>query len=75
VRFIEVEVLINALKAANKNFEYEIFRELPGGHSFDRQDTKLALTIRLKIYKFIAKYLNPPKPFNNVEEIRAAVYK
>jgi dipeptidyl aminopeptidase/acylaminoacyl peptidase len=75
VRFIEVEVLINALKAANKNFEYEIFQELPGGHSFDRQDTKLALSIRLKIYKFIAGYLDPPKPFNSVEEIRAAVYR
>jgi dipeptidyl aminopeptidase/acylaminoacyl peptidase len=75
VRFIEVQVLIDALKAANKNFEYEIFQELPGGHSFDRQDTKLALSIRLKIYKFIAEYLDPPKPFKSVEEIRAAVYR
>ncbi len=75
VRFIEVEVLLNALKAANKKFEYEIFQELPGGHSFDRQDTKLALTIRLKIYRFIAKYLNPPRQFENVEEIREAIYR
>jgi dipeptidyl aminopeptidase/acylaminoacyl peptidase len=74
VRFIEVEVLINALKAANKDFEYEIFQELPGGHSFDRQDTKLALSIRLKIYKFLAKYLSPPKTFNSAEEIRKAIY-
>ncbi|MCW9066191.1 MAG: prolyl oligopeptidase family serine peptidase [Ignavibacteriaceae bacterium] len=74
VRFIEVEVLINALKAANKDFEYEIFQELPGGHSFDRQDTKLALSIRLKIYKFLAKYLSPPKTFNSTEEIRKAIY-
>jgi len=74
VRFIEVEVLINALKAANKDFEYEIFQELPGGHSFDRQDTKLALSIRLKIYKFLAKYLSPPKTFNSIEEIRKAIY-
>lgn len=75
VRFIEVEVLINALKAANKDFQYEIFQDLPGGHSFDRQDTKLALTIRLKIYKFIAVYLNPPKPFDSIDEIREAVYR
>jgi len=75
VRFVEVEVLINALKAANKDFQYEIFQELPGGHSFDRQDTKLALTIRLKIYKFLAGYLVPPKPFGSVEEIRAVVYR
>jgi dipeptidyl aminopeptidase/acylaminoacyl peptidase len=75
VRFIEVEVLLNALKAANKKFEYEIFKELPGGHSFDRQDTKLALTIRLKIYKFLANYLDPPRQFENVEEIREVIYR
>ena len=74
VRFIEVEVLINALKSANKDFEYEIFQNLPGGHSFDRQDTKLALSIRLKIYKFLSKYLSPPKPFDSIEEIRKAIY-
>jgi len=75
VRFIEVEVLLNALKEADKKFEYEIFNELPGGHSFDRQDTKLALSIRLKIYKFIEKYLNPPRTFNSVEEIRETIYR
>ena len=75
VRFTEVEVLLNALKEADKKFEYEIFNELPGGHSFDRQDTKLALSIRLKIYKFLAKYLNPPKSFNSVDEIREAIYR
>jgi dipeptidyl aminopeptidase/acylaminoacyl peptidase len=75
VRFIEVEVLLIALKAANKEFECEIFEELPGGHSFDRQDTKLALSIRLKIYKFLAGYLNPPKTFESVDEIREAIYR
>ena len=75
VRFIEVEVLLNALKGANKDFQYEIFQELPGGHSFDRQDTKLALSIRLKIYTFLLKYLNPPNSFKNVDEIRDAIYR
>lgn len=75
VRFVEVEVLLNALKEADKKFEYEIFNELPGGHSFDRQDTKLALSIRLKIYKFLAKYLNPPKTFYSIEGIREAIYR
>jgi dipeptidyl aminopeptidase/acylaminoacyl peptidase len=74
VNVLEVEALINALKAANKKFEYEIFKDLPGGHSFDRQDTKIALSIRLKIYKFIAKYLDPPKTFKSIEEIRQAAY-
>ena len=75
VRFVEVEVLLNALKKADKKFEYEIFQDLPGGHSFDRQDTKLALSIRLKIYKFLAEYLNPPKQFKSVEGIRSAIYR
>jgi dipeptidyl aminopeptidase/acylaminoacyl peptidase len=75
VRFVEVEVLLNALKEANKKFEYEIFDELPGGHSFDRQDTKLALSIRLKIYKFLARYLNPPRQFESIEEIRTSIYQ
>lgn len=75
VNVIEVKMLIDTLKALNKDFEYEIFEDLPGGHSFDRQDTKLALLIRLKIYKFLEKYLNPPKAFNSIENIREAVYR
>jgi dipeptidyl aminopeptidase/acylaminoacyl peptidase len=75
VNVLEVEALINALKAADKKFEYQIFKDLPGGHSFDRQDTKIALSIRLKIYGFLAKYLNPPKTFNSIGEIRKAVYR
>ena len=63
-------MLIDTLKALNKDFEYEIFRDFPGGHSFDRQDTKTALKIRLKIYNFLAEYLNPPRVFNSVEELR-----
>jgi dipeptidyl aminopeptidase/acylaminoacyl peptidase len=75
VNVIEVKMLIDTLKALNKDFEYKIFEDLPGGHSFDRQDTKLALSIRLKIYKFLEKYLNPPKAFNSIENIREAVYR
>ena len=75
VNVIEVKMLIDTLKSLNKDFEYEIFTDLPGGHSFDRQDTKLALSIRLKIYKFLKKYLNPPRTFNNIEDIREAVYR
>jgi dipeptidyl aminopeptidase/acylaminoacyl peptidase len=75
VNVVEVKELIDTLKALNKNFEYEIFQNLPGGHSFDRQDTKLALSIRLKIYKFLAKYLHPPRTFNSVEEMRKIIYQ
>ncbi|MDI3527049.1 MAG: hypothetical protein PWR03_1232 [Tenuifilum sp.] len=74
VYVIEVQSLINSLKAEGKDFEYEIFQEMPGGHSFNRIDTKAAREIRVKIYKFLAKYLNPPKPIKSVEDINRAAY-
>jgi dipeptidyl aminopeptidase/acylaminoacyl peptidase len=61
VNVIEVEHLIQALKAADKEFEYEIY-DLPGGHSFDRLDTPEAWNVREVIYEFLARYLNPPQP-------------
>ncbi|MBI5730964.1 MAG: S9 family peptidase [Ignavibacteriales bacterium] len=75
VYVLEVEHLIEALKAAGKKFDYEIFKDAPGGHSFDRIDTKLAKEIRLKIYKFIGEYLNPPSPFKSLKELEKAGYK
>jgi dipeptidyl aminopeptidase/acylaminoacyl peptidase len=75
VNVLEVESLIRALKAEGKKFDYEIFKDLPGGHSFDRMDTKIAKEIRLKIYKFLEKYLNPPKPFKSIEDINKAAYR
>lgn len=35
LNYLEVEYLIKALKATGKQFEYEAFQNLPGGHSFD----------------------------------------
>jgi dipeptidyl aminopeptidase/acylaminoacyl peptidase len=75
VNVLEVEHLIEALKAAGKKFEYEIFKDIPGGHSFDRIDTKKAKEIRLKIYKFLAGYLKPPHPFTSVDDLVKAGYK
>lgn len=75
VNVLEVEHLIRALKAEGKKFEYEIFKDAPGGHSFDRLDTKLAKEIRIKIYKFIGKYLKPPFPFASIKELERASYK
>lgn len=74
VYVLEVEHLIKSLKADGKKFEYEIFKDMPGGHSFDRIDTKAARQIRVKIYKFLASYLNPPKPIKSVEDINKAAY-
>jgi dipeptidyl aminopeptidase/acylaminoacyl peptidase len=72
---IEVEHLIQALKAEGKKFEYEIFNEVPGGHSFDRIDTRLAKQIRLKIYKFLAGHLHPDRPFSSLEDLNRAGYR
>jgi len=75
VNVLEVESLIRALKAEGKKFEYEIFKDLPGGHSFDRMDIKTAKEIRLKIYRFLEKYLKPPKPFKSIDDINNAAYR
>lgn len=75
VNVLEVEHLIKSLKAEGKKFEYEIYEEIPGGHSFDRIDTKFAQEVRVKIYKFLAGYLKPNRPINSVGELRAAAYR
>jgi dipeptidyl aminopeptidase/acylaminoacyl peptidase len=75
VNVLEVEHLIKALKAENKTFEYEIYQAVPGGHSFDRMDTRIANEIRVKIYKFLAAELNPPDPINDVGSLKKAAYR
>ena len=74
VNVLEVEHLIKSLQAADKNFEYEVYEDIPGGHTFDRMDTNFAREVRLKIYRFLGQYLNPPKPFQNVDALRKAGY-
>ncbi len=75
VNVLEVEHLIKTLKAEGKQFEYTIYQDKPGGHSFDRLDTWEAKTIRLKIYRFLDKHLNPPNPFESVKELHYAGYQ
>jgi dipeptidyl aminopeptidase/acylaminoacyl peptidase len=75
VNVLEVEHLIKSLKAEGKsNFSYEIFENMPGGHSFDRMDYKEAKEIRMKIYNHLNKYLTPPKPFKSVKDLQKAGY-
>ena len=74
VNVLEVEHLIQALKAEGKKFEYEIYKDIPGGHFFDRMDTKKAKEIRIKIYDYLAKYLHPEKTIKNVEELNRISY-
>ncbi|MEA2491239.1 MAG: hypothetical protein QOH21_3031, partial [Acidobacteriota bacterium] len=53
VNVLEVEHLINALKAAGKKFEYKIYQNAPGGHRFNRIDTKLAKDSRAEAWEFL----------------------
>jgi dipeptidyl aminopeptidase/acylaminoacyl peptidase len=57
VHVVEVEHLVSALRAAGKKFEYKIYEAAPGGHHFNRIDTKLARESRAEIYRFLGKYL------------------
>ena len=45
------------LKAAGKDFQYRIYQDAPGGHSFDRMDTALAREARKEIWASLAKHL------------------
>ncbi len=74
VNVLEVEHLIQALKAANKKFEYKIYQAIPGGHSFNRMDTKIAKEIRVEIYTFLDRYLHPPRPIKTLKELQKAAY-
>lgn len=62
VNVLEVEHLIQALKAEGKKFDYKIYENAPGGHTFNRLDTKLAHESRREVYQFLARYLSPPNP-------------
>jgi len=63
VNVLEVERLIQALKAGDKKgFHYKIYKDRPGGHSFNRLDTKAAKASRREIWRFLAPYLRPDHP-------------
>ena len=57
VNVMEVQHLIDSLKAAGKKFEYKIYENAPGGHRFNRIDTALAKQSRQEVWAFLAKYL------------------
>lgn len=63
VNVFEVERLIQALQAEGKSgFEFEIFEDVPGGHTFDRMDFPRSREIRTKIWRFLAGHLQPERP-------------
>ncbi len=63
VNVFEVERLIQAFEAqGTPGFEYRIFEDMPGGHAFDRLDTRAAKEIRREIWRFLARHLRPANP-------------
>jgi dipeptidyl aminopeptidase/acylaminoacyl peptidase len=62
VHVLEVENLIKALQAAGKTFEHKVYQDAPGGHQFNRLDTRFARESRAEVYRFLARHLNPPNP-------------
>jgi dipeptidyl aminopeptidase/acylaminoacyl peptidase len=58
----EVERLVHALQAAEKEFTYHIYTNAPGGHFFNRLDTPAALQSRAQVWRFLAQYLHPSHP-------------
>jgi len=75
VNVLEVEHLIKSLKSEGKKFEYKIYQDAPGGHSFNRTDKKIAHESRLEIYQFLNKHLNPPYPIKSVKDLKKASYR
>ncbi len=59
VNIHEIQKLIEALKAARKDFKYHIYTNAPGGHLFNRLDTNLARDSREEIWRFLQLYLKP----------------
>lgn len=75
VHVLEVENLINTLKASGKSFDYTIYKDIPGGHSFDRMDHAKGREARFDIYKFLESHLNPPVKFNSLSDMEVAAYR
>jgi dipeptidyl aminopeptidase/acylaminoacyl peptidase len=59
VNILEVQHLIEALKAEGKKFDYKVYDNAPGGHYFNRIDTKAAKESRMEVWRFLAGYLKP----------------
>ena len=75
VSWTEVKRMIDALHAADKDFDYTVYPRMRGAHLFERTDEKEATDIRFKSYAFLAKYLRPAHPFKKIEDLRKAGYK
>ncbi len=62
VSLAEVERLVSALQKGGKQFQYRVYTNAPAGHAFNKLDTVEGKESRVEIYRFLAKYLSPPRP-------------
>jgi dipeptidyl aminopeptidase/acylaminoacyl peptidase len=62
VNINEIEKLIRALKEAGKDFSCHVYTNAPGGHYFNRLDTRTAQESRAEIWRFLAQHLHPAHP-------------
>ena len=63
VNVLEVEHLIEALKAEGKKFEYKIYQDAPGGHYFNRHRYQARQGFAAaKSTSFWPAYLKPDRP-------------
>ena len=52
-----VDAAVTALKAAGKEVNARIYKDAPGGHSFDRIDTQVARQARQEMFAWLEKQL------------------
>ena len=72
VNVLEVERIIQALEAEGKTgFEYKIYQDAPGGHSFNRLDTKAAKESRREIWRF-PRATTSTRPIRRLRPVRPA---
>lgn len=66
---MEIDRLIEAFDAHDKQVEFEFHDEAPGAHKFERIDTAFAKKSRGRLYAFLADHLQPPgeNPFANLD--------
>lgn len=62
VNVLEVERLIEAFAAKGKSVSSKIYDAAPGGHFFNRIDTRIARESRREIWQFLAPFLKPERP-------------
>jgi dipeptidyl aminopeptidase/acylaminoacyl peptidase len=65
---MEIDRLVEALDAHDKDVTVEFHDDAPGAHKFERIDTAFAKKSRGRLYDFLATHLSPPNenPFDHL---------